>query len=172
MRAWRSWRAARAAVMTMNIHHIGIVVRDFDAMLDFYQRAFGFQVLGAELNIPKDKAEAISGSDRPRPNHRVVMMGAGNAFLEIMGNPDAVVAQGSAPAAGYVQLCIDVEDIDAEYARLRDLGMSFGAPAPVDFGHVKAVTGRDPEGNVIELVQTVRDWDCNLSTLLHGAAAL
>jgi hypothetical protein len=53
-----------------------------------------------------------------------------------------------------------------EYARLKELGMSFGSLAPVDFGHVKAVTGCDPEGNAIELVQTVRDWDCNLATLL------
>ena len=46
--------------------------------------------------------------------------------------------------------------------------MTFGPPAAVDFGHVKAVTGCDPEGNVIELVQTIRNWDCNLAELLPG----
>ena len=94
------------------------------------------------------------------------MMQAGNCYLEIMGNPDASLRSSTDPAAGYVQLCIDVDDIDAEYARLKEIGMTFGAPAAVDFGHVKAVTGCDPEGNVIELVQTIRDWDCNLAELL------
>jgi glyoxylase I family protein len=149
-----------------NIHHIGIVVRDFEKMLKFYSEAFGFKVLGVELNIPKEKAEEISRSKRPRPNTRVIMMQAGNCYLEIMGNPDASLRSSTDPAAGYVQLCIDVDDIDAEYARLKEIGMTFGAPAAVDFGHVKAVTGCDPEGNVIELVQTIRDWDCNLAELL------
>jgi catechol 2,3-dioxygenase-like lactoylglutathione lyase family enzyme len=151
--------------MIKNIHHVGIVVRDFEMMLRFYEDAFGFKVLGTELNIPKEKAAAISGANSKPRNSRVIMMQAGNCYLEIMGNPDAPVAAGAA-AAGYVQLCIDVEDIDAEYARLKGIGMQWGPPAPVDFGHVKAVTGCDPEGNVIELVETVRNWDCNLAELL------
>ena len=32
--------------------------------------------------------------------------------------------------------------------------MTFGAPHPMDAGHVKSVYGRDPEGNVIEIQQT------------------
>ena len=151
--------------MIRNIHHVGIVVRDFEKMLKFYNDAFGFKVLGTELNIPKDKAREISSSNGPKPN-RVIMMQAGNCYLEIMGNPNAATPSDSNPTGGYVQLCVDVDDIDAEYARLKDIGMKFGPSAPVDFGHVKAVVGRDPEGNVIELVQTMRHWDCNLSELL------
>jgi glyoxylase I family protein len=156
--------------MIRNIHHVGIVVRDFEKMLKFYNEAFGFKVLGTELQVPKEKAREISNSSAPRPNNRVVMMQAGNCYLEIMGNPDAATSPGTHPTGGYVQLCIDVDDIDAEYARLKDIGMSFGPPAAVDFGHVKAVTGRDPEGNVIELVQTMRDWDCKLADLLPARA--
>jgi hypothetical protein len=48
--------------------------------------------------------------------------------------------------------------------------LTFGAPAAVDFGHVKAVVGRDPEGNVVELAQTMYDWDCNLAELLPAKA--
>ena len=156
--------------MIKNIHHLGIVVRDFDRMLKFYHEAFGFKVLGTELNIPKDKAAEIASSDRPKPNYQIIMMQAGNCYLEIMGNPEAGPASGTKPAGGYVQLCIDVDDIDAEYTRLKDIGMTFGPPAPVDFGHVKAVTGCDPEGNVIELVQTMHNWDCNLAELLPAKA--
>jgi glyoxylase I family protein len=156
--------------MIRNIHHIGIVVRDFERMLKFYREAFGFKVLGTELNIPKEKAQEISRSNLSKSNNRIIMMQAGNCYLEIMGNPDASTPCGTNPAAGYVQLCIDVDDIDAEYFRLKDIGMTFGPPAAVDFGHVKAVTGCDPEGNVIELVQTIHNWDCNLAELLPTKA--
>jgi catechol 2,3-dioxygenase-like lactoylglutathione lyase family enzyme len=106
--------------MIRNIHHVGIVVRDFEKMLKFYNEAFGFKVLGTELNIPKDKGREISGSNVTKPNYRIIMMQAGNCYLEIMGNPNASTSSssGSNPAGGYVQLCIDVDDIDAEYARL------------------------------------------------------
>jgi glyoxylase I family protein len=153
--------------MIRNIHHIGIVVRDFDRMLTLYCEAFGFRVLGSELDIPEEKAREIASSSARKPRHRIIMMQAGNCYLEIMGNA-AAPAEGSKPLSGYVQPCIDVDEIESEYVRLKQIGMTFGPPAPVGFGHVKAVTGLDPEGNVIELVQTIRDWDCNLQTLLRA----
>jgi glyoxylase I family protein len=156
--------------MIKNIHHVGILVRDFDRMLAFYREAFGFETRGAELNIPKAKVEEMSGTRARDMSTRVIMMKAGNCFLEIMGNPDLPPRSEAGPAPGYTQLCVDVDDIDLEYARLKDLGMTFGSSAPVDFGHVKAVTGCDPEGNAIELVQTVSDWDCVLADLLPAKA--
>ena len=36
--------------------------------------------------------------------------------------------------------------------------------------YVKAVVGRDPESNVVELAQTMRHWDCNLAELLPAKA--
>ena len=41
---------------------------------------------------------------------------------------------------GYTHFCVDVTDIDREYERLKTLGMTFGAPHPIDAGHVKSVT--------------------------------
>jgi glyoxylase I family protein len=156
--------------MIRSIHHIGIVVHDFDAMLQFYRDAFGFEILGTELNIPKDKREEIADGRARSSNARVIMMQAGNCYLEIMGNPDLAPPDGAIPTRGYVQFCVDVDDIEAEHARLKVIGMTFTAPAPTDFGHVKAIVGSDPEGNVVELVQTMRDWDCNLAKLLPAQA--
>ena len=152
--------------MIRNIHHVGIMVRDFERMTRFYRAAFGFELF-PELTIAREKAAEIAAGGARDVRTRIAMMRAGNCYLEIMGNPNLPPpreASGAAP--GYVQLCVDVDDIDADYARLKDLGMTFGPAAPVDFGHVKAVTGTDPEGNVIELVQTMRDWDCNLKKML------
>jgi glyoxylase I family protein len=153
--------------MIRSIHHIGILVQNYDAMVNFYREAFGFETAGAELDLEKLKASRISGTSAG-PSGRIIMMKAGNCFLEIMEDPDRERASGA--ARGYVQICVEVDDIDAEYARLKQLGVNFGHSAPVDFGYLKAVTGRDPEGNAIELEQMLTDWDCNLPKLLATPA--
>jgi catechol 2,3-dioxygenase-like lactoylglutathione lyase family enzyme len=52
---------------------------------------------------------------------------------------------------GITHLCLDVEDLDAEYERLLAAGMTFNSP-PQDLGAgVRTVYGRDPDGNVVEL---------------------
>ena len=66
---------------------------------------------------------------------------------------------------GYTHFCVDVTDIEQEYLRLQTLGMTFGAPHPVDAGHVKSVYGRDPEGNVIEIQQTAEHCAFRLDKL-------
>lgn len=45
------------------------------------------------------------------------------------------------------------------------MGMTFGAPGPIDMGHMKSVHGRDPEGNVIELQQAGEHCDFRLDRL-------
>jgi glyoxylase I family protein len=157
--------------MIRNIHHFGILVKDYEAMVKFYQEAFGFETAGTELDLDKLQASRISGPT-PGPRRRIIMMKAGNCFLEIMEDPAPDNgANGQRPSRGYVQMCVEVDDIDAEYARLKQLGVNFGQAAPVEFGYLKAVTGRDPEGNIIELEQMLTDWDCNLPKLLAGSEA-
>ncbi len=52
---------------------------------------------------------------------------------------------------GITHICLAVQDLDHEYARLRDAGMRFdGEPTKVAPG-VRSVYGRDPFGNVVEL---------------------
>lgn len=51
------------------------------------------------------------------------------------------------PAASF-----QVEDLDAEYARLRDLGVAFTQP-PVDAGPVRMAILDDTCGNLIQLVE-------------------
>ena len=58
-------------------------------------------------------------------------------------------------------VCIEVVDIDAEYARLTAAGMRFNSPpisSPDDVDKaglkVRVTYGRDPDGNSIELLET------------------
>ena len=52
---------------------------------------------------------------------------------------------------GITHLCLDVNNVEAEYEPLRDAGMRFHCePQDLGFG-VNTTYGRDPDGNVVEL---------------------
>lgn len=61
-------------------------------------------------------------------------------------------------------------DIEREYERLRALGMTFGHPCPLNAGHVKTVYGKDPEGNTIEIQETMQHCDFRLDKLPRVAS--
>ena len=50
-------------------------------------------------------------------------------------------------------------DIDAEYERLRNNGMTFHGPPPTSeelgSNHIRAIYARDPDGNIIELQEVL-----------------
>ena len=63
---------------------------------------------------------------------------------------------------GITHLCLQVEDIDGEYERLKAAGMTFHcAPQKAGKG-LRATYGRDPDGNVVELLE-VENSDDKLS---------
>lgn len=57
---------------------------------------------------------------------------------------------------GYTHLCLEVEGLDDEVARLRGVGMTFWADPVTDPTGQRMTYGRDPDGNVIELVEPTR----------------
>lgn len=57
---------------------------------------------------------------------------------------------------GYTHLCLEVEGLDDEVARLRGVGMTFWADPVTDPTGQRMTYGRDPDGNVIELVEPPR----------------
>jgi len=56
---------------------------------------------------------------------------------------------------GINHVAISTRDIDADVIRLQGLGMTFHAPPTPkgSVGSLRACYGRDPEGNIIELIQ-------------------
>ena len=154
--------------MIRGIHHVAIHVRDLDRMLRFYADAFGFEIVGEEFSW-RDNPTIDRILDVPGSAGRGAMLRAGTTcYLEMFqfSAPDPVSTRPLRPFdKGYTHFCVDVTDIEEEYARLQGLGMTFGHSSPVDVGHVKSIYGRDPEGNVIELQQTAPHCDFGLDRL-------
>ncbi|MFT3930641.1 MAG: VOC family protein [Spongiibacteraceae bacterium] len=152
--------------MIRGIHHIGIHVRDLDRMIKFYKDAFGFELMGEPFGWANDefidKIVDVKGSAA-----RGCMLRAGTCYMELFqySAPAPKVTEPLNPQdKGYTHMCIDVTDIKQEFERLKGLGMTFSQPAPIEMGHVTSIYGRDPEGNIIEIQETV-NCDFPLSKL-------
>lgn len=152
--------------MIRGIHHVSVHCKDLDRMVQFYKEAFGFEVID---EFSWSNAEIVDRLiDTPGSAARGCMVRAGSCYMELFefSAPKPGAPKPKDPQdKGYTHMCIDVTDIEQEYTRLKSLGMTFGADAPIDMGHVKSVYGRDPEGNIIEIQQTAADCGFRLDKL-------
>lgn len=138
------------------IHHVSITTRDIARLKDFYCRFFGFDVLTEmQWEAGNALADAICGLRDTAV--KMVLLRLNNACLEIFefiqpmgkaGDPLRPVCD-----AGYSHICISVNDIDAAYKRLLDMGMKFNCPPQHMAGLCSATYGRDPDGNLVEIMQ-------------------
>jgi len=122
----------------MELHHVGLVVRDLYAQELFYRKVLGFEV-------------GYRYVSRNTPGLRTVFLERGAFKLELLayeGRPPPV----DCPH----HLGLSVPDVDAEYARLTRLGVEVAEP-PRDTGDgFRELALRDPEGNRVELGARIR----------------
>lgn len=142
--------------MIQKIHHTAISTPDLERSIAFYRDLFGFEVVlemawpvGSKLS---DTIMAIEGSAA-----NAVMLRRGDSMIEVFqfSSPDVRAQDTERPVCdhGITHICFLVDDIRGEYARLSEAGMRFHCP-PQDVGQGAAYTyGRDPDGNVIELLE-------------------
>lgn len=145
--------------MIRGVHHVGIHVCDLQRMAHFYQEAFGFQPIADPFHWQNDTVfDRIVNLKNTAG--KGCMLRSGNCYIELFefSKPAPDIAEPKSPNdKGYTHFCIDVTDIEQEMQRLISLGMSFGEAEPVNAGYVKSIYGRDPEGNIIEIQETL---DC------------
>ena len=143
--------------MIKGIHHTAISTGDFERALAFYRDLLGFEMV-SELNWPAgvELADTITGLEGSAA--RSVMLRASNTSIELFefSSPTPKPGDPKRPVCdhGITHIGFEVDDIDAEYERLKAAGMSFHCP-PQDLGVSRVTYGRDPDGNVLELWQSV-----------------
>ncbi len=143
--------------MIRGIHHIAVHVHDLERMTRFYRNAFGFTCFSDPYRWQQD-ANFDAAVNLHNTAGRCCLLRSGNCYMELFEYaqpaPDSRHPKGPHDK-GYTHFCVDVVGIEGEMERLRVLGMSFGQPQPVNMGPVKSIYGRDPEGNIIELQETL-----------------
>ena len=140
----------------VGVHHFGISTPDIAQLSAFYRRCFGFEIVyESEWPAGVEAIDQMMGLERCAA--RVMMLRADTLFIEMFefSSPrqPAGELRRSPAERGYTHFCLEVRDIDAEYERLRGLGMDFHSPPAVMAPELKAAYGRDPDGNMIELLE-------------------
>jgi catechol 2,3-dioxygenase-like lactoylglutathione lyase family enzyme len=126
----------------MKIYVTSVFVEDQAKALDFYTRVLGFE-MKHDIPVGKHRWLTVVGKDNPK---------GAELLLEPSEHPavkpfkDALVRDGI-PAASF-----QVDDLDAEFDRIRDLGVEF-TQAPMDAGAVKMAILNDTRGNLIQLIE-------------------
>lgn len=114
-------------------HHMALLTDNFERMRAFYVDVLGLPVIGGF------------------PGRDIIFIGVGGAAIEL-------VARDARPGAsgGWDHFAFEVADTDAVYADLSARGVVFHDPPrsfPPDAPLARIAFFKDPDGNVLELVQ-------------------
>lgn len=117
----------------IGVHHMAIITDDVARLRAFYVDVLGLPVVGGF------------------PGRAIIFIGAGGTAIELVersARPDG--------GGGWDHLALEVADIDTAYAELTARGVPFHS-APMAFPpaapSVRIAFFKDPDGNVLELVQ-------------------
>jgi catechol-2,3-dioxygenase len=125
------------------LNHAVLFVRDLDRTLDFYRRAFGFEV------ISESPGKAAFLRARGSANHHDLGLFA-----------TATKSRPPLGTAGLYHLAWEVPRIE-DLAAARDTLLEFGALiGESDHGATKSLYGQDPDGNEFEIMWLVprEEW--------------
>jgi len=153
--------------MIHGINHVAISTADIERLSAFYIDLLGFEeVFRLNWDVGHEQLDNITGLEDS--SARLIMLRCGNACLELFEyqTPPPRAGDPARPVCdhGITHLCLQVSDIEAEHARLEAAGMRFHCP-PQPLGDIRATYGRDPDGNVVELLEVPAD------SALHVVAA-
>jgi len=123
----------------------GVIVDDQDKALKFYTEALGFQ-LKRDIPMGNEAGDRWLTVVSPEGPEGVELL------LEPNGNPISVTYQQALFEQGISAMQFNSADLQAEYDRLKSLGVEFTL-APTDIGPAIMATFNDTCGNLITVVQ-------------------
>lgn len=141
--------------MIKGFHHAAISTPDLNRCIAFYTETIGGEVAW-EFGWEEGSLEADAITGLHNSASRAAMLKIGNSYLEVFefSSPAPTLQSGNRPVNnhGITHVCLEVVDIQAEYDRLKAAGMAFHS-APMAQEGSSMVYGRDPDGNVVELIE-------------------
>ncbi|WP_254544689.1 VOC family protein [Halomarina pelagica] len=143
----------RPSRMTYEPHHYGVTVSDIDAAEEFYGERLGLPVAD-RLSFDDEAFGRFVGV--PDADVDIVFFDAGGFQIEVLeyANSSRNANEGvSNDDVGAAHVCLTVDDLDAEYRRLSD-DVDFVSPPQTLENGATVAYALDPDGNVVELLET------------------
>jgi len=124
--------------MNYRLHHLHIICKDLEGMIDFFSEALGATLLARKKFGTADGASLdLQGT---------------TVNLRVAREDEDIAGDASRTTFGYDHLGLQVEDVDAAYQDLKQRGFSFFME-PKDIPNLKIAFFKGPEDITIELLQ-------------------
>ena len=139
--------------MILGLHHAAIAVPDLERALAFYCGVVGFRVV-MEAELPPGYAPMNEAFGVANAACSVRMIRKGNSCLELFEFQDSQPGTPRRPVnrLGITHVALATDDYQRDYDHLTANGVVFHAP-PFGAPPQRFAYGRDPFGNVIELLE-------------------
>lgn len=142
--------------------HVGIVVNNFEKMLDFYSNTLGFKVL---KKFEIESSDFRKGVGICNAKAKVAHLAITESVdLEMFEYNENIICQNkdNANTEGFSHIALYVENLEETYKYLEDKNIEFISEPititePITVAGFKFVYFKDPEGNIIELNQEGMD---------------
>jgi catechol 2,3-dioxygenase-like lactoylglutathione lyase family enzyme len=139
----------------MRFHHVGISVSDLGRSMAFYRDMLRMDVAHEPFELSGPDVERVMGVQDLKVRQGV--MKKGNLILEVFefASPAPVPQDADYSVAnhGISHFGVDIDDLDEAYEHMVANGVRFHSPVTTFPGGIKATYGRDPDGNVFELLE-------------------
>ncbi len=140
--------------MILGLHHAALAVENMDAALAFYCDVIGFDVV-MEAEIPPGIDAMNQAMDIDDASFKVRMIQKGDSRIELFEFNQSASAEEQRPVnkLGITHIALSSDSVEKDFEYLSANGVKFNAPlfgaSPSRFAY-----GRDPFGNVIELLES------------------
>lgn len=142
--------------MIKGMDHIGISVSDLGRAIAFYRDLLGMELVAPEP-FGDERYSTLLGLKNAQG--KVALVRSGSLQIELFEfahpQPKAGIEDHPVCDHGISHFCIKVTHIHDLYARLRASGVVFNCPPMEFFGKALATYGRDPDGNIFELLEMI-----------------
>jgi catechol 2,3-dioxygenase-like lactoylglutathione lyase family enzyme len=116
----------------MRFTGICLITQDVPALAAFYARVLGVEAVGDATHM------------------ELRTQGAGIAIFSVEGMEGMAPGSMLGAGTGTFTLMFEVPDVDAEYERLKALGVEFVKPPQTHPWGARSFWFRDPEGNIVD----------------------